>query len=108
MIRRPPRSTLFPYTTLFRSLASVVGFAATRRGDGDQHQRSKREDHGRGSEAWPPRRKHRAREQPQNIHHQDSASDLAMASPAPCKPLIGMTAMRLVDPFAPHQAPQQG
>src|SRR5256885_8706471 len=27
MIRRPPRSTLFPYTTLFRSLAaSVAGF----------------------------------------------------------------------------------
>src|SRR2546430_6003484 len=25
MIRRPPRSTLFPYTTLFRSLAVVVG-----------------------------------------------------------------------------------
>src|SRR5437588_8242826 len=24
MIRRPPRSTLFPYTTLFRSLKSVV------------------------------------------------------------------------------------
>src|SRR2546425_8065077 len=24
MIRRPPRSTLFPYTTLFRSLAVVV------------------------------------------------------------------------------------
>src|SRR3989441_6525236 len=24
MIRRPPRSTLFPYTTLFRSLLSVV------------------------------------------------------------------------------------
>src|SRR5260370_6895707 len=24
MIRRPPRSTLFPYTTLFRSLGSVV------------------------------------------------------------------------------------
>src|SRR2546430_13341580 len=24
MIRRPPRSTLFPYTTLFRSLASVI------------------------------------------------------------------------------------
>src|SRR2546427_5122375 len=27
MIRRPPRSTLFPYTTLFRSLFAV-GFAA--------------------------------------------------------------------------------
>src|SRR2546427_6849201 len=24
MIRRPPRSTLFPYTTLFRSLCNVV------------------------------------------------------------------------------------
>src|SRR5690348_18198881 len=24
MIRRPPRSTLFPYTTLFRSLASLI------------------------------------------------------------------------------------
>src|SRR2546422_7002474 len=25
MIRRPPRSTLFPYTTLFRSLRAVLG-----------------------------------------------------------------------------------
>src|SRR5260370_24027238 len=25
MIRRPPRSTLFPYTTLFRSLAGAFG-----------------------------------------------------------------------------------
>src|SRR3989441_10010101 len=25
MIRRPPRSTLFPYTTLFRSGANVIG-----------------------------------------------------------------------------------
>src|SRR3712207_7017386 len=28
MIRRPPRSTLFPYTTLFRSLALLVGGVA--------------------------------------------------------------------------------
>src|SRR3712207_9096399 len=27
MIRRPPRSTLFPYTTLFRSLADRLGVA---------------------------------------------------------------------------------
>src|SRR2546428_7010200 len=27
MIRRPPRSTLFPYTTLFRSRARVLGIA---------------------------------------------------------------------------------
>src|SRR3712207_7346420 len=31
MIRRPPRSTLFPYTTLFRSLApAIVQDAATK------------------------------------------------------------------------------
>src|SRR2546427_6787092 len=26
MIRRPPRSTLFPYTTLFRSVEDEIGF----------------------------------------------------------------------------------
>src|SRR3712207_8517026 len=37
MIRRPPRSTLFPYTTLFRSLAESLP-AATTPGDGpDPH-----------------------------------------------------------------------
>src|SRR3712207_8115969 len=44
MIRRPPRSTLFPYTTLFRSLGEpdqprdgiiVVGTAGILGGDGD-------------------------------------------------------------------------
>src|SRR5256885_9702043 len=29
MIRRPPRSTLFPYTTLFRSISNVVTDAAS-------------------------------------------------------------------------------
>src|SRR3712207_7904730 len=28
MIRRPPRSTLFPYTTLFRSRADLLGVGA--------------------------------------------------------------------------------
>src|SRR2546422_7723771 len=39
MIRRPPRSTLFPYTTLFRSLAfdRVIDEA-----DLDQHRRHRR------------------------------------------------------------------
>src|SRR3989454_8403172 len=32
MIRRPPRSTLFPYTTLFRSLATLQGEALDRLG----------------------------------------------------------------------------
>src|SRR3712207_7306685 len=33
MIRRPPRSTLFPYTTLFRSLADLFCRQARRRAD---------------------------------------------------------------------------
>src|SRR2546422_8360298 len=33
MIRRPPRSTLFPYTTLFRSNADLAGAF----GDADKH-----------------------------------------------------------------------
>src|SRR5256885_15813479 len=32
MIRRPPRSTLFPYTTLFRSRVAAPGYAAERIG----------------------------------------------------------------------------
>src|SRR3712207_7688127 len=34
MIRRPPRSTLFPYTTLFRSLTALVPEAEQRRVQG--------------------------------------------------------------------------
>src|SRR2546423_4288602 len=34
MIRRPPRSTLFPYTTLFRSFVSgISGFAVSANGE---------------------------------------------------------------------------
>src|SRR5579859_8224655 len=41
MIRRPPRSTLFPYTTLFRSaeLGGVLDFAF----DGGPHRRRRRD-----------------------------------------------------------------
>src|SRR2546427_7617074 len=36
MIRRPPRSTLFPYTTLFRSLWFEEGYAAVAAGEWDR------------------------------------------------------------------------
>src|SRR2546429_4255985 len=39
MIRRPPRSTLFPYTTLFRSPADVV-LGAQQLGRAHRHHRS--------------------------------------------------------------------
>src|SRR3712207_8420178 len=57
MIRRPPRSTLFPYTTLFRSLVGVAGGpgpepAAGARGTARSH----RQDRGCQAERLPQRR----------------------------------------------------
>src|SRR3712207_8544827 len=43
MIRRPPRATLFPYTTLFRSVRCRV-IAANFRGTGEAVSASKRTD----------------------------------------------------------------
>src|SRR5256886_13760383 len=40
MIRRPPRSTLFPYTTLFRSLEPLVARIGARLDTADAHQKS--------------------------------------------------------------------
>src|SRR2546430_12460575 len=53
MIRRPPRSTLFPYTTLFRSepSAEAVRFyvlgRALWRAHGHKHERGRRQTHRR-------------------------------------------------------------
>src|SRR3712207_7897461 len=38
MIRRPPRSTLFPYTTLFRSINDFIGKSFTTAPDGKLYQ----------------------------------------------------------------------
>src|SRR3989441_4077187 len=38
MIRRPPRSTLFPYTTLFRSLGDLVGAGRLALDPASQHE----------------------------------------------------------------------
>src|SRR2546430_6008458 len=48
MIRRPPRSTLFPYTTLFRSLY----FVATGLGDGAHHFSSSLQEHNSAVKAY--------------------------------------------------------
>src|SRR2546425_7938943 len=42
MIRRPPRSTLFPYTTLFRSLRRPLGLGRGGRGEPPDHRRGPR------------------------------------------------------------------
>src|SRR2546422_6053869 len=58
MIRRPPRSTLFPYTTLFRSRASSRNERAARR-NGSTPRRSScpRPAGGGDAEALPPSRR---------------------------------------------------
>src|SRR2546426_5696354 len=43
MIRRPPRSTLFPYTTLFRSVSSAVPVSSPR--SSTMQARGRRSDH---------------------------------------------------------------
>src|SRR2546430_13211733 len=43
MIRRPPRSTLFPYTTLFRSRGSAFAHSRSRQDDGPVQRRVARQ-----------------------------------------------------------------
>src|SRR2546426_3458889 len=61
MIRRPPRSTLFPYTTLFRSPPGRLPPAAPRgrrpRGPRLAPARTARRRNGGGGEAWRHRRR---------------------------------------------------
>src|SRR3712207_7510233 len=55
MIRRPPRSTLFPYTTLFRSGRALArGARSPGDGHGDGH-REEREERGDAREREAPR-----------------------------------------------------
>src|SRR5687767_15706026 len=73
MIRRPPRSTLFPYTTLFRSDRGDRGVHAPAEARG----RARRDEAGRGAEAPlhrdPRRRAVGRRDRPQR---------------GPCPPLL--------------------
>src|SRR3712207_8278149 len=69
MIRRPPRSTLFPYTTLFRSDA-VPGLLARR--VGAQRARRAGEPGGDGVPAGDER--HRVPRGPRRGHHRDRKS----------------------------------
>src|SRR3712207_7826100 len=46
MIRRPPRSTLFPYTTLFRSRGAVQQQGQSERSEQPQRHRGRRETEG--------------------------------------------------------------
>src|SRR5260370_15004748 len=65
MIRRPPRSTLFPYTTLFRSDALCAAHRVRR--ERDQSVSGGR-DPGRPCGAWLSARRHDPRGRDQALH----------------------------------------
>src|SRR2546430_17672374 len=65
MIRRPPRSTLFPYTTLFRSEPERRVHAAVARAEGDGEHASDREH-------WPAHAVTRQSEESDEAGRRDS------------------------------------
>src|SRR2546421_1015054 len=79
MIRRPPRSTLFPYTTLFRSgIARWMGELALRYPPGSLIVSTGRHQ---GSEASDPRF-------PQQIRSEEHTSELQSRSDLVCRLLL--------------------
>src|SRR5438552_14105003 len=52
MIRRPPRSTLFPYTTLFRSIRRVAAHARVPAGTRSCRHRRRRCEFRHSSRSW--------------------------------------------------------
>src|SRR5258707_2080298 len=79
MIRRPPRSTLFPYTTLFRSLGQRLArpeaevfreeIALARRGRGCRHRRGAGRPNGAGDGQEPDRKSTRLNSSHANISY---------------------------------------
>src|SRR2546430_12100584 len=90
MIRRPPRSTLFPYTTLFRSIAQEQERALV--------DRARREDVGRHVEgqrdAWRADRQPRPGVRAQRLHRsrarrsEEHTSELQSQSNLVCRLLL--------------------
>src|SRR2546426_8614083 len=68
MIRRPPRSTLFPYTTLFRSALVVVAVHASPRTRHERMLRRKRLDDALTIEAVRARDLRRSEEHTSELH----------------------------------------
>src|SRR5260370_7137073 len=92
MIRRPPRSTLFPYTTLFRSPRPVAERVDP---DGTDHQYLEPDTHGGYPDAAERRPQNR-----QNTHQctRDPRNADTVLSPHTNTP-------HLPDPPPPHPAP---
>src|SRR2546430_5394151 len=80
MIRRPPRSTLFPYTTLFRSHPREGVAAAL----GDRPVLPRRRQRGR----TPAPRERRTASHPQHLRSEEHTSELQSQSNLVCRLLL--------------------
>src|SRR5437588_9010378 len=80
MIRRPPRSTLFPYTTLFRSILLVFGTEAMIKRDGRGHSYCAARGEILGPAQDGPERKH--------LRSEEHTSELQSHSDLVCRLLL--------------------
>src|SRR2546430_7667781 len=116
MIRRPPRSTLFPYTTLFRSTPWERG-SSTRPQQRPRRRTSPRGPPGRRN-GWPvaPRGSSRARTTSWSLRSEEHTSELQSQSNLVCRLLLEkkkttppsrlLSAATIAPPFAtPHGRP---
>src|SRR2546425_8110682 len=85
MIRRPPRSTLFPYTTLFRSRALSEGVGGgPQQCDEHDYQQQKRQAHrARGPPAARTERDHRI-----EVRSEEHTSELQSLAYLVCRLLL--------------------
>src|SRR2546430_11326514 len=91
MIRRPPRSTLFPYTTLFRSGSGWILYFASWR-----NYRSA-SAHARGSET-------ESRGDAQEIRSEEHTSELQSQSNLVCRLLLDKKTLKAATPTAEDAA----
>src|SRR2546430_12507425 len=86
MIRRPPRSTLFPYTTLFRSLQA--GAVRVRHQDVERHLDDPLEMDHRRHDDVPPARPGEWREGHELARSEEHTSELQSQSNLVCRLLL--------------------
>src|SRR5258708_25636887 len=86
MIRRPPRSTLFPYTTLFRSLSR--NSAAARIAGGNLVSRSGRRSQPRSNAGDRPRLHRACRPRRRRFRSEEHTSELQSPDHLVCRLLL--------------------
>src|SRR5258707_6016391 len=88
MIRRPPRSTLFPYTTLFRSKGAAARKRRDDRGQGSQRLQGLLADAGENKSRIPRRRILHHRRSRQDRRSEEHTSELQSRQYLVCRLLL--------------------